>query len=555
MATWAGIMQFELWYSLCMLRGAENISHHTPNTTQTPVKETTAPPPVRPAAVKRRRSWGGRVFRLNLRNFRLRDGLSVRRFSLAEAALILMLAFLISRVLGVVRQGLFNALFDPSSPEVIAYIAAARLPEVLFNLVAGGALIHAFVPIFLSYEKEKGQDAAWHLTSVVFNSLLVVLVGIILVGELMVPLFTQYVLVPGLPPSDQAITTELTRIMLLQPLFLGLGTVVSAVLNSKRQFLLPALSMALYNVGIIGGLLLVFVFPEIGIYGPTYGTVIAVLLQMLIQVPALIKQKMRYSFVWDWRHPGLRQVVILLVPNALAVGVYSLGNIFDTSVTSFMPDRVSLSALHNADMLQNLPLALIAQAVGQSLLPHLTMQAETGRYFRMRQTAIKVMGVSLLLTIPAMLAMIGLGLPFIRLLFQHGEFGDHATQLTYLALIGFAFALPGTAAGNLIVSGFFALKDTLTPLLTTIYALVVRCGSLLLFFMILPEPWIILSVPLAQMVSATTEALLLYVILSLRLRKHVKNDMAIERLQRRRRFVLATQEQAQDLAVKAQDTV
>jgi putative peptidoglycan lipid II flippase len=476
----------------------------------------------------------------------------VRRFSIAEAAVILMLALLTSRVLGVVRQVLFNSMFDPASPEVNAYIAAARLPEVLYNLVAGGALIHAFVPIFLSYEKEKGEMDAWRLTSLVLNVLFVIMSLLILVSEFLTPTLVDRVLTPGFSSERKAITVDLTRIMLLQPLILSIGSVLSSILNSKRQFLLPALALAVYNFGLIGGLLVARLVPGVGIYGPTYGVVVAACLQVLVQVPALLKQRMRYFFTWDLRNPGLHQVLLLLLPNALAIGVYSLGTIIDTLFSSYMKDPNSLSALHNAEMLQGLPIALIAQAVGQSLLPHLSSHAAKGQYFRMRQTAVKVMGVSLLFTIPALVILIAVGQPLITILFQHGEFTEHASHLTYLALIGYALAIPGSAAGNLISAGFFALKDAFTPFLLNVYALLVRLALLALFFWTLPEGLLILTVPLAYLISGTTEALFLYLLLYYRLRKRLKGDEAVKRLQRRRTYLQARQQLVPTLFGKSQ---
>ena len=145
-----------------------------------------------------------------------------------------MLALLASRVLGVVRQVTFNAMFNPSSAAVNAYIASSRLPDALYDLVAGGALIHAFVPVFLSYEKEHGEYESWQLASLVFNVLLVVLTLVIIVSELLAPVFVTNVLVPGFTKTEPAaipITITMTRIMLMQPLILGLGTIASAMLK------------------------------------------------------------------------------------------------------------------------------------------------------------------------------------------------------------------------------------------------------------------------------------------------------------------------------------
>jgi putative peptidoglycan lipid II flippase len=192
--------------------------------------------------------------------------------------------------------------------------------------------------------------------------------------------------------------------------------------------------------------------------------------------------------------------------------------------------------LHNAEMLQALPVALIAQAMGQSLLPHLSLQAATSRYVRMRQTAVKVMGMSILLTVPAAIILILLGKPTILILFQHGAFDQHSSALTDMALIGYAVALPGQAAGNLLASGFFALKDAFTPLLTNIFALVSRIGLLIVLPIALKGPLVILSIPLALAGSATVEALLMSLLLLLRLHLRIKKDKGMERLLRFRRY-------------------
>jgi putative peptidoglycan lipid II flippase len=478
------------------------------------------------------RPWGGRTFRFNLKNFHFGAGFSLRRFSIMEAILLLMLALLASRGLGVVRQGLFNALFG-TGLEANAYNAASRLPETILNLIAGGALSHAFIPVFLSYEKDQGQREAWRLTSLVFNIFLVMLTFAVIIAEFLTPTFVTKILVPGYSPAEQALTSDLTRVMLIQPLMMGLGTIVTSILSSKRQFLLPAISMAVYNLGLIGGLLVTLALPGIGIYGPTYGTLAAAAIQCAVQIPALLKQGVRYSFYWNLCHPGLREVLRLLGPNVLSVGVVYVAVILETTFISWLPDSASLSALHNAQMLQALPVALMSHAIGQALLPDLTVQAAAGRYFRMRQTALKVMGVSILLMIPVAILLAALGVPMIRLLFEHGAFDLHSSELTYLALLGYAIALPGTAASDLITRGFFALKDAHTPLLSNTFALITRVGLIMLCFALLEDHLLILSIPLALAGSATAEAVLLWLILFFRLNKQVKMDRGMQRLRHR----------------------
>ena len=483
----------------------------------------------------RRRFWHDRTFRFDIRNFRPGGDPALRRFSIVEASLLLICAILASRGLGVIRQTIFNAIFG-TGPEANAYYAAARLPDTLFELIVGGALTHAFIPIFVAYEKEKNRREAWRLASLVFNVLLVALTFLVIIAEWSAPWLVHSIIVPGYSPSEQALTTSLTRIILFQPLILGLGTIATAILNSKRQFLLSAVSIAVYNFGLIGGLLVSLVIPRVGIYGPTCGILVAALLQVSVMLPGLRRQGVRYFFYWKLSDPGLREVMRLLIPNVLAVVVGSAGPIIDTAYASFLPDRSSLAAIHNALLLEAFPVALIAQAVGLALLPHLATQATRGHYVRMRLTAFKVMGASVLLSIPAALLLWLLGKPMIHLLFQHGAFKAHSSLLTYLALTGYAVGLPGFVAAPLFANGFFALKDTRTPLFTGLFSLASRYVFIQLFLHIFTGDRLVLTIPLAGAVAATLEAIVLCILLLLRLRSNARLDKGMVRLLQRRMY-------------------
>ncbi len=486
--------------------------------------------------VRSRRRRISRLFRFRLQSFLPgRDPLSLRRFSITEAAFLLMLAFITSRVLGVVRQVLFNMLFG-TGPAANAYYAAAYLPETLFDLVAGGALIHAFIPVFLSYEKGHGQREVWRLTSLAFNLMLVVLTFLVLLGELFAPAFVANWLVPGYTPAEQALTTNLTRIMLLQPLLLGSGTVITAALNSKRQFLLPALSLAVYNVGLIGGLGISLLVSGTGIYGPTSGVLVAAALQVLVMVPALVKQGARYTFTWQLNHPGLREILRLLIPNVIAVGIASATPIIDTAFLSFMPDSASLAATRNATMLFALPLALVAQAVGQAALPRLAALATARRYMRLCQTFAKVLLASFIFSTMAALLLVLLGLPAIRLLFQHGAFDAHSSSLTHLALLGYALALPGQALASLLSLTFYAMKNAVLPLAACAVSLLAHVGGIVLFLSIFSGSQQILAIPLGLAVDGCASTLLLGLLLFLSLRSRVCKDKGMQRLLSRRAY-------------------
>jgi putative peptidoglycan lipid II flippase len=476
-------------------------------------------------------------FRFRLANLRPGRGFMERRFSIAEAAALFLAAYLASHVLGLVRQIIFNAIFG-AGPAANAYYAAFRLPDTLFSLIAGGALIQAFVPVFISYENEHGQSDTWRLTSLVLNVLLVALTAFVLVTEIAAPYFVSHWLVPGYSPSEQALTITLTRIMLLQPLLLGAGSVAIAVLNSKRQFLLPALSLAVYNVGLIAGLLVALAIPGVGIYGPTAGVVVSAAIQALVLVPGLVRRGATYSFNWNLKDPGLRGVLSLLGPNVMSVAVVSAGLIVETAFTSYLHDKASLSAIHNAHLLFDLPMAFLGQTVGLIALPQLSKLAASSRITTLRTLIMKVVCAAILISIPIAMLLYVAGKPAISLLLQHGAFTKHASSLTALALLGFAVGLPGRVADQLLMRSFYSIKNAIVPLITNILTFALRVGLLIFLLQLLSSKHAILAIPLSVGIAETTEAGVLFLLLFY---------VFLRKLQRKRETLLLEQDEAADM--------
>src|SRR5205085_3044549 len=192
----------------------------------------------------------------------------------------------------------------------------------------------------------------------------------------------------------------------------------------------------------------------------------------------------------------------------------------------------SIAAMNNALMLYGVPSVVLALAIGQSLLPQITIQATQGRYMRMSQTILKIVGGAVLLSIPAALVLYFLGKPAIHIFFQHGAFNAHSVALTSMALLGYAIGLPGLTANALLILCFYAMKDARTPLLTNIATLAVRISLIVLFLKVFTGTYAILALPLAMAVSGTAEAALLCLILFLRLRFKMKTDKSLQRLQK-----------------------
>jgi putative peptidoglycan lipid II flippase len=444
------------------------------------------------------------------------SGLATRELSIAEGSFVLMASFFFSALLGSVRQVLFNAEFGAGS-DASAYYAAFRLPDTLFSLIAGGALSSAMIPVLLATAREEGERAEARLTSLVLTSLLAAFALVVFVGELFTPAFVNGVLAPGFDERTSELTQNLTRIMLLQPLVLAVGSVATAILNSRNQFVLTAASVASHNLTLIAGILAASAFPGLGIYGPTLGVVGGAVLQVLILLPGLRARGFRYRPAWSPRDSRLREVVRLLVPNGLAVGVGYAGFIVDTAFASTAPEKAALPAIFNAWLLVGLPIALLGQAVGQSAFPRLAAHAVVAEWLELRRTAVRSLAVAVALAVPAVAALVVLGRPTIRILFEHGKFDAAAGSLTFDVLALYALALPAYVATELVARGLIALRDTRTPLLTNAAQLAARAGLIALLIGELG----VLAIPVAFATTATLETLALGTVLLVKLRRRI----------------------------------
>ncbi len=440
--------------------------------------------------------------------------LASRPLSVAEATVVLMVSFFVSALLGAVRQVLFNVEFGAGA-EASAYYAAFRLPDTLFSLIAGGALSSAMIPVLLSTARDEGERAEQRLTNLVLTTLLGVFAAVVLAGEVFTPVFVGSVLAPGFDAETARLTVALTRLMLLQPLVLAVSSVATAVLNSRSRFLLTAVSVASHNLGLIGGILAARLVPGLGIYGPALGVVAGAVLQAAILLPAFAGRDHRYRPVWDVRDRRLHEVVRLLIPNGLAVGVGYAGFILDTAFASKAPEPAGLAAINNAWLLVGLPVALLGQAVGQSAFPRLAAHAAAREWPELRQTLLQSLGAVVALSLPALLALLWLGRPAIRILFEHGRFDSAAGLLTYTVLVRYALALPAYAATEVITRGLIALRDTRTPLLTNTLQIAGR-GALMAALVGTAG---VLAIPTALAATASLETIALGTVLLAKLRR------------------------------------
>ena len=379
-----------------------------------------------------------------------------------------MVGFVLSAVTGLVSQILISRAFG-TSPDLDAYIAGNRLPEILFALIGGGALASAYLPTLSTFITREDEHGAWRLTSSIVNLLIVILGLLSVLAWITAPWIVRNVLAPGFDSLEQIrLTVRLLRIMLLSPVVFGVSGLLMATLNAHQHFLFPALAPASYRLGQI--LALLILVPRFGVVGLAWGAVLGAFLHLIVQMPMLMRLRPRLRLELGLDLPEVRQVGRLMAPRLLGVAVVQLNFLVNTIIASGQPEG-SLSALNFAWQLMYMPQAVIAQAIGIAALPTFSAQVARGDFAALRSTlATTVRGV-IFLSLPASLGLILLRKPIVALLFERGFFTAESTSLVAWALLWYASGLLGHALLELIVRGFYANQDTRTPVFIGVVAM------------------------------------------------------------------------------------
>jgi len=387
---------------------------------------------------------------------------------IARAAGLVMVGFLIANLTGLVRQMMVLAAFGTSAT-LDAYFAAERLPALLFSLLAGGALASAFVPTFTGMLANDERPAAWRLASAVGNLVFLGLTGLAALGFAFAPWLVTDFIAPGFDdPAQISLTVGLLRVLLLAPILFGVSGLVMGVLNAHQHFLLPSLAPAMRNLGVIAGV--VFLVPQFGVHGLAWGAVLGAALHLAVQLPGLRHRQARYHPSLGLRDPAVRQVFRLMAPRLLSVGIVEINFLVNAIIASALPTG-SLTALTNAFTIMLMPQALIAQSTAIAALPTFSAQAARGALGELRLTLARTLRGVLFLAMPATLGLMLLRTPIVAMLFERGAFTAESTELVSWALLWYAVGLPAHALLEVIVRAFFALKDTLRPVLVSLVAM------------------------------------------------------------------------------------
>lgn len=392
---------------------------------------------------------------------------------IAQAAGIIALGSISSRVLGLVREQII-AYFFGASGLVSAFGIAGKVPKMIYDLLVGGMLSAALVPVFSQVAEQEGRPALWALVSRVASLVAVVLAALVLLLEVLAPQ-VAWLLGGGFSPELQAALSRMIRIIAPSVLLFGLSGVVTGLLYTLRRFTYPAFAAAAFNLGIIVAAPLLA--GRLDAYSLAVGVLLGSLLQLLIQTPALRGTQFRFRL--DFSDPALRRILILYLPIALGLIVSNLQVAIDQRLASSTGES-SIAWMDRATTLVQLPHGMVAVAISLAVLPTLARLSAAGDDAGFRQTLGMGLRLVLVLIVPATLALLVLAEPIITLLFEHGKFTPHDTFWTAWALRFYLAGLIFAAIDWPLNYAFYARQDTLTPALVGILSVGVYLAVALL---------------------------------------------------------------------------
>jgi putative peptidoglycan lipid II flippase len=389
-----------------------------------------------------------------------------------KAAGIIGLAVMCSRVLGLVRELIFAALFG-GGRALDAFTVAFRIPNLLRDMFAEGALSTAFVTTFSKTIARGGDEAAWRLANKVATMTALVLGALCVLGMVFSDSLVG-LLAPGFDHDKAALTAHLTRIMFPFILLVSLAALVMGMLNAKNVFGVPAMASSFFNIGsIIGGLALGYwIDPHFGVnalIGLAFATVLGGALQLTVQLPSLARLGYRFHPDLRWRDAGVKAVLLLMGPSVIAASTTQVNVLINSIFASGLQDG-AIFWLAAAFRLMQLPLGIFGVALGTVTLPLLSRLVVAGRMDAFRVELARAMRWTVLLTLPAMAGLMMLAEPIISVIYQHGQFDAYQAAQVAGALRFYAIGLAGYAALKVLVNAFYALDRRKTPMLVSFLA-------------------------------------------------------------------------------------
>lgn len=374
-----------------------------------------------------------------------------------SAALTISFFSLVAKLLGLVRNRIFAGEFGAGDTLDI-YFAAFRIPDFLYNILIIGILSSVFIPVFSEY-LAKDEKEAWKLANTALSVFLLILIVFCLVAIMFAPQLISFV-APGFDAAKQHAAVELTRIMFLSPILLGISNIVGNMLQVYKRFFSFALAPVMYNIGIIISAL--FFIKPFGVAGLAYGIVLGAFLHLCVQLPPLLKIGFSFRFRFDIAHPGLRKIIWLSLPRAVGLAAYQFNFIVITAIAS-TASAGSISVFNFANDLQFVPIGIVALSFVSAVFPMLsTAWANKDADTFLRELYLTVNQI-LYLVIPISLFLILERAQIVRVILGYGQFSWEDTRLTAAALGAFAISIFAQSLIPLFTRAFYAVQNTKTP--------------------------------------------------------------------------------------------
>tara|TARA_A100000164_G_C21914215_1_gene777342 strand:+ start:675 stop:2180 length:1506 start_codon:yes stop_codon:yes gene_type:complete len=412
---------------------------------------------------------------------------------------------MLSRITGLIRELLIAKTFG-ASVYTDAFFVAFRIPNLLRRLFAEGAFSQAFIPILTEYKNKNGELATKNLVDDVSSLLLWTIILITIAGIILAPLIV--ILIAGgftSEPMTMTLSVNLTRIMFPYIFFMSLVTLAGGILNTNKEFKIPAFTPVLLNLSFI--LIILFLVPnmEMPIYALSFAVFIGGILQLLIQIPALIKinmfPKIHFNLFKSLNNNGVKRVLKQMVPATFAVSASQISLIINTNIASHLDNR-SVSWLSYADRLMELPTALLGVALATVLLPSLSNANIVGKEVEFSRLLDWGLKLTFLLALPAGVGLIILSEPITATLFHYGQFDDLSVKMTSIALAAYGIGLIGIIQVKILAPGFYAKQNIKTPVKIGLGVLLITQIMNLFFVPILNHAGLALSVGIGAIVNS-----------------------------------------------------
>jgi putative peptidoglycan lipid II flippase len=391
--------------------------------------------------------------------------------SITRSAAVVMIGLVLSQIVGLLKSVVVARAFGTGSG-YDSFVAANRLPEFLFNLMAGGALASAFIPTYTAFLVADKRKEADRLASAVGSLVFILLGAGSVLCMLLAPPLVRYVIAPGYTDPGQIQTTvDLLRILLLCPAVFGISGLVMGVLNAHHRFFLSALAPMFYSLGWIAGVF--FLVPSLGIFGLAWGVVLGALMHFAVQLPALISLRPAYRFLLDTVNPAVRTVVRLMTPRVIGQSAIQLNFLVNTILASGQPEG-SQAAITYAFALMLMPEIAVAQAAGTAAFPTFSAQASRGQFDQMRTTVVSVLRGVFFLALPAAAGLLLLARPIVRMIYERGTFDSHSTDMVAGALVFYALGLFAHSLLEVLARAFYAMQDTVSPVAVSVGGMILN---------------------------------------------------------------------------------